>query len=171
MLPATDLIVLAEQCAPYVHVVTTKAIVRQESGGNQFAIGVVGGALIRQPRALDEAVATARQLEADGRNYSVGLAQINKANFTRLGLTIESAFDPCTNLTAMQSVLHECWARAQARADDGAFGVRGALHCYYSGSVVVGRHAHYVDSVVANAVRVRAALVQPAVDRGSTIAR
>jgi type IV secretion system protein VirB1 len=67
---------------------------------------VVHGALERQPRSRGEALATIRtRWRRQGWNYSVGLGQINVANFERLGLTPESAFDPCANLAAMQAVL------------------------------------------------------------------
>ena len=65
-------------------------------------------ALVRQPRTRAEALATARALQAAGWNFSVGLAQINLRNFERLGLSLESAFEPCNNLAAMQTVLVEC---------------------------------------------------------------
>ena len=45
-----------------------------------------------------------------------GLGQINVGNFERLGLTLDAAFEPCTNLGAMQSVLAECFDRARAPA-------------------------------------------------------
>lgn len=44
-------------------------VVRVESSNNQFAIGVVGGRLARQPQTLAEALATARTLEAKGYNF------------------------------------------------------------------------------------------------------
>ena len=77
---------------------------------------MVGGALVRQPRHRAEALATAKALQAAGWNFSVGLGQINVGNFERLGLTLDSAFEPCTNLGAMQSVLAECFDRARAPA-------------------------------------------------------
>ena len=51
-------------------------VVRVESGFHPYAIGVVGGRLARQPRNLPEAVATARMLEQQGYNFSLGLAQV-----------------------------------------------------------------------------------------------
>lgn len=59
---AIDLPVLASTCAPAVHPVTLSAVVRNESGANPFAIGVVGGRLVRQPRTQAEAEATAAAL-------------------------------------------------------------------------------------------------------------
>ena len=76
-------------------------VVRVESAGNPYAIGVVRGRLVRQPRRLDEAVATARMLEERGFNFSLGLAQVNRYNLRKYDLaTYEKAFDPCANLVA-----------------------------------------------------------------------
>ena len=80
-----DLAVLVLTCAPLVAQDTARALIQVESGGNPFAIGVVGGALVRQPANLPEAMATVAALEAAGWNYSVGLGQINKRNFERYG--------------------------------------------------------------------------------------
>ena len=97
-----------------MHPDTTRAIVTVESAFKPFAIGVVGGQLERQPRTRAEAIATINALDASGWNYSVGLGQINVANFARLGLTPQTALDPCASLGAMQAVLGECHARASA---------------------------------------------------------
>jgi len=53
-------------------------VVRVESSGNPYAIGVVGGRLARQPRNLSEAVVTAQMLEQQGYNFSLGIAQVNR---------------------------------------------------------------------------------------------
>jgi type IV secretion system protein VirB1 len=99
---AAVFLALALACAPQVHAHTAHALVSVESAFNPWAIGVVGGALVRQPRHRAEALATAKALQAEGWNFSVGLGQINVGNFERLGLTLDSAFEPCTNLAAMQ---------------------------------------------------------------------
>ena len=109
-----DLAALVLTCAPLVAQDTARALIQVESGGNPFAIGVVGGALVRQPANLPEALATVAALEAAGWNYSVGLGQINKRNFERYGLSPATAFEPCANLTAMQGILGECFSRKAA---------------------------------------------------------
>ena len=63
---------LAATCAPRVDRLTLEALVRTESAYNPYAIGVVGGRLVRQPATLEEAVATAHSLERQGYNFSVG---------------------------------------------------------------------------------------------------
>lgn len=149
---ASTFVAVALACAPQVPAETALAVVQVESALNPWAIGVVGGALERQPRHRAEALATAKALKLAGWRFSVGLGQINVANFERLGLTLESAFEPCTNLGAMQSVLAECFERAvattQTRPIDQA-ALRRALSCYYSGNFVTGFRDGYVRKVVA----------------------
>jgi type IV secretion system protein VirB1 len=174
---------LLAQCAPLVHPQTAAALIATESAANPHAIGVVGGSLQRQPRSRSEALATAAALEANGWNYSVGLGQINRKNFAALGLTVDEAFDPCTNLTAMQTLLIDCYQRSAgtsagsqtAHASPGANGpaaepaeavtpkaapaqafVRRALSCYYSGNFVTGFRHGYVARVVRSATTLAA---------------
>jgi type IV secretion system protein VirB1 len=139
-------LLLAKSCAPQVASTTAAALVQVESSFNPYAVGVVGAKLSRQPRTAAEARAAVALLETEGRNYSVGLAQINRKNWARLGLNAETAMEPCANLRAMQSILQECFGRApgteQAR-------VRRALSCYYSGDFRTGFAHGYVAKVTA----------------------
>lgn len=149
----SPLLALLVTCAPHVDATMAMALVTVESSGNPHAIGVVGGALERQPRTLTEAVRTARALQADRWNFSLGLAQINVHNLQRLGLTLESALEPCANLAAMQAVLTECYERtAQNRSalppPDRQRSLRQALSCYYSGNFATGFRHGYVRKVV-----------------------
>jgi type IV secretion system protein VirB1 len=139
---------LVASCAPMVDSTTARALVSVESGFQPYAIGIVGGALDRQPRNRAEAIATAKALETGGWIYSVGLAQINSRNFARLGLSPSSAFDPCANLRAMQVVLSECLERERGSQQ---IALRRALSCYYSGNSELGFRAGYVARVVASA--------------------
>lgn len=118
-------------------------VVRVESAGNPYAIGVVRGRLARQPRRLDEAVATARMLEEKGFNFSLGLAQVNRYNLRKYDLaSYEKAFDPCANLSAGSRILKECFDRSQ---DWGK-----AFSCYYSGNFTTGFRHGYVQKVLAS---------------------
>ncbi|CAB3772049.1 lytic transglycosylase domain-containing protein [Paraburkholderia humisilvae] len=155
MMPG-DVAMLAQRCAPSVYPSTLQAVVKTESGFNPYAIGVVRGRLVRQPRNRDEAVVTARALEAAGWNYSMGLAQINRANLRIYGLTFETVFDPCANLRAGSTILTDCYTRASARGRVSQEAVRAALSCYYSGNFARGfkpdsRGTSYVQRVASNA--------------------
>jgi type IV secretion system protein VirB1 len=157
ILDSSTLAALVLACAPAVHPQTAAALVDVESAKNPYAIGVVGGALDRQPRNLGEAVNTAKALQATGWNFSLGVAQINQKNLRRVGLTIEEAFEPCANLGAMQTVLSECYARATTpnasrRGQPQRPAVRMALSCYYSGNFTTG----FAHGYVAKAVRAAA---------------
>ena len=88
-------------------------VVKVESSFNPFAIGVVRGRLARQPRTLEEAVATAEMLEDKGFNFSLGLAQVNRYNLKKYGIdSYAEAFEKCTNLKAGSRILLACNQRA-----------------------------------------------------------
>lgn len=119
-------------------------IVRVESGANPFAIGVVGGQLVRQPASLDEALATVQMLDAKGYDYSLGVAQVNRRNLGSYGLeTYAKAFDACANVAAGAQILAECYGRSGQ--DWGK-----AFSCYYSGNFVTGYRDGYVQRVYAS---------------------
>ena len=69
-----------------------------------------------------------------------------------MGLRLEDAFDPCTNLRAMQTLLGDCYARSPAPGSDGPARdqqrLRQALSCYYSGNFATGFRHGYVRKVV-----------------------
>ena len=124
-----------------VPVQVMRHVVQVESSANPFAIGVVGAQLVRQPKTLGEAVATAKMLESGGYNYSLGAAQVNRVNFRKYGLdSHEKAFDFCTNLAAGASILAGCYTSA-----GGDWGK--AFSCYYSGNFVTGFRTGYVQKV------------------------
>ena len=142
---------MAQHCAPGVNADTIARIVRVESSFNPFAIGVVGGQLVRQPRSIGEAVATADWLQSHGFNYSVGIAQVNQHNLSRYGLTLKTAFETCPNLHAGGEILKECYARALRAHFKPQTALRDAISCYYSGNFSTGYRAGYVTKVVAGA--------------------
>jgi type IV secretion system protein VirB1 len=149
---------LAQQCAVGVHPNTMAALVSVESAFNPNAIGVVGGQLARQPSSKAEAIATARALEREGWNFSVGLGQVNRHNLAPQGLDYATAFEPCANLRAAARILSTCFARARHRQHDQQVALRAALSCYYSGNFTngfkpEGPRISYVERVVSQATR------------------
>ncbi|WP_235025278.1 lytic transglycosylase domain-containing protein [Caballeronia terrestris] len=165
---------LAAECAPDIHPTTLKGVVSTESSWNPYAIGVVGGRLERQPRNLAEAIATARELERQGFNFSMGLGQVNRYNLARYGENYETVFEPCRNLKAGSAILKDCFQRATAQIGDEQQALRAAFSCYYSGNFTRGFRADragqpsYVQKVVANATDSAQPIpVVPAVKRES----
>lgn len=119
-------------------------VVRVESSYNPYAIGVVGGRLVRQPKTLPEALATVRMLESRGYNFSLGLAQINRYNLAKYGIgSYERAFEVCPNLQAGSRILAECYSRSK-----GDWGK--SFSCYYSGDFQTGFRHGYVRKIYAS---------------------
>jgi type IV secretion system protein VirB1 len=144
MLPGLELLACTDMAVPMD---VMRHVVHVESSFNPFAIGVVGGRLVRQPRSLDEALATVRMLEDKGYNFSIGLAQVNRYNLARYGLdSYEKAFGTCANLRAASKILAECYGRAS-----GDWGK--SFSCYYSGNFTTGFQHGYVQKVYASISR------------------
>src|SRR5690606_17663980 len=119
-------------------------VVKVESSFNRYAIGVVGGRLVRQPRNLPEALATARMLEQRGYNFSLGLAQVNRKNLEKYGLdSYEKAFQACPNLQAGSRILAECYSRSRGSWPK-------SFSCYYSGDFKTGFRHGYVQKIYAS---------------------
>lgn len=151
-----DFIGLSQECASSVEPQRLLAMVKVESGANPYAIGVVNGRLERQPRNLEEALATVDALERDGWNFSLGISQVNRYNLPKYNLDYKAAFDPCSNLHAGASILKDCYHRARQRAQDDHSAWQMAYSCYYSGNFKTGFKADfkgqpsYVRKVEAN---------------------
>ena len=151
-----ELFALAQECAPNVRQETLAAIVKTESSYNPYAIGVVAGKLERQPKNKEEAIATAKALEAAGWNYSLGLTQINKHNLPLYSVSIKEAFDPCINLKIGAQIFNECRTRAQKKTENTGLAFSMALSCYYSGNFETGFKKgpqggpSYVEKIAAN---------------------
>lgn len=140
-----EFIALAEQCGSQVEPAVMASIVATESNFNPYAIGVVDGS-IKQPKNYVDAVKAVRLLRSQGRNFSVGLAQVNKVNFATYNLNERNMFDPCTNLRAASSIFAKCLQRANNKygsqySYDGK--LRLAMSCYYSGNFKTGFRADF----------------------------
>ncbi|MEZ2726766.1 transglycosylase SLT domain-containing protein [Pseudomonas putida] len=149
---------LAAKCAPTVHPSTLKALIGNESTFNPYAIGVVGTHLQRQPQSLSEAIATAEQLERDGKRYAMGLGQLLVTNMRARGLSYEDVFEPCRNLQAISNLLVEYYKQALTTSSDKQEALLKAFSMYYSGNELRGfrpdrpGEMSYVEKVVHNAL-------------------
>jgi type IV secretion system protein VirB1 len=84
-----------------------------------------------------------------GYNIDLGLGQINSANLSRVGLTVEEIFDPCKNIQAAGAIYHENLTRAGSRYT-GEAAVKAALSAYNTGDFQNGFRNGYVRKVLAN---------------------
>ena len=128
------------------------ALVRRESNGNPFAIGMDGTApYVTQPKSMAEAVATAEGLIRKGKTFSVGLAQIHVSNIRLLGLPWTQAFDGCTSLRNGQKIFDGFYKKAIEAGFKGGDAVFAALRGYNSGSVFAAISNNYASAIIADA--------------------
>lgn len=137
---------LAQECAPQVAPQTMSAIVRVESGGNPLAMwnNTTGQRIL--PSTLQQAQAYLAQAMAAGQKVDVGLAQVDTENFPEYGLTLNNAFDACTNLRVGAEILHSAYQTAEAHFGPGQLALYHAFEAYNSGQL--WGDAHYANRVL-----------------------
>ena len=130
MISASTFLALAIQCAPSVHPDTTTDITKAESGFQPLAIAVVNGKSI-YPKNINDAKEHIKLLKSKGKDYSVGLMQINQANFKKYGVSGDEMLNPCKNLQVFEKIITDCYVRGET--------LKRALSCYYSGNFDTGQ--------------------------------
>ena len=136
---------LAQRCAPEVATEAVVPLVVTESGGDALAVNINKGPRVRAG-SIAEGAAIVRRYMMAGYTVDVGLAQINSANFETLGVTVEQAFDPCTNLRLASAVLQEGYERA-SRHYTGLDAISATYSLYNTGTLTRGFGNGYVGRV------------------------
>ena len=140
-----DLLFIAMCSTPGVHPHTTKKVIEIESSLNAFAINVNGPFLnFKQPTDKNTAISTAKALIARGYSVDIGIMQINSANLKPYGLTVEQAFDPCTNIRVGTKILKDNYNRAEISLGSGSDALKAALSAYNTGNFKSGILNGYV---------------------------
>ncbi|MBN3815178.1 lytic transglycosylase domain-containing protein [Paraburkholderia sp. Se-20369] len=159
---AEDLVSMMQRCAPNVHPTTLSAIVKTESSGRMYTLLDNGPAnlpysvrktMLRSiyPESATEAASVARDLIARGHIVDIGLTQLNNRNLARLGLTVDQAVDPCTNLWAGGTVLSNFYVNASKQYRDQQGALLAAISAYNTGDFEKGFSNGYVNTVIRNA--------------------
>lgn len=136
---------LAQQCAPEVATEAVVPLIMTESGGNDLSINVNKGPRVRA-RSVAQGVALVRQYIAAGFTVDVGLGQVNSANFARLGVGVEQAFEPCTSLRLASLMLQEGYELA-SRHYTGLEAISATYSLYNTGTLTRGFRNGYVGRV------------------------
>jgi type IV secretion system protein VirB1 len=149
MIELTLFMHMAAACAPTVAPETLAAIARTESGLNPFAIFDNDTRRGFRPDTLEEAQAIAAPLVATGHSVDVGLMQMNSHNFSRLGLSVAQALDPCRSLAAGARLLVDAYQGGTTDTEQQQ-AVRIALSRYNTGDARLGFANGYVRKVEAS---------------------
>jgi type IV secretion system protein VirB1 len=138
---------LLQQCAPQVAPVTIAAIIQTESSGWPWTInvnGLPGGSMRFSTKHA--AIAAATRYIRMGYKVDMGIAQVDSENLSWLGLSVQQAFNPCTNLKAAQRILVGAYLQAGAA---GTQSLDGAFQAYNSGNT--NGDGHYAQVVYRHA--------------------
>lgn len=152
---------LALRCGPSVAPSTLASIARTESAFEPLSINDNTTGTSGVPATRDIAVQIASKLLEAGHSVDIGIMQINSANFGRLGLTLEAAFDPCRSVAAGAAVLAGGYTGG-ATHEVQQSALRVALSKYNTGDAQRGFANGYVDKV-----ELAAARIVPALDVGT----
>ena len=126
------------------------SIARVESGFAPLLIGVSGPhRSVVRPTTKAEAVETASELIAAGRDIDLGLAQINSRNLAALDMSVEDAFDSCRNLAAAGRILDRGYERALITGQGNRPILQMAYSIYNTGNTDDGLRNGYVARVEA----------------------
>jgi type IV secretion system protein VirB1 len=133
-------------CAPTVNAQTIEAVIRVESAGDPLALNANrnGGAYRLRANDIAEGVRLAQQEINAGNSVDVGLMQINSNNFSRLGISLPQAFNPCTNIAAGARILTGAYEKATKSHGEGQAALRAALSTYNTGNPKSGFSNGYV---------------------------
>jgi type IV secretion system protein VirB1 len=146
MFYSAALAALIAHCAPNVAPATMAAIVTVESGGDSLAIGDNTARRSYYPRDRASAESLARRLLTAGHSIDAGIAQIDSMNFAGFGVSVQSIFDPCINLSIGARILSDDYGFAARRYRDAQAALRHAIGMYNTGRLNAG--ARYIALVL-----------------------
>lgn len=149
------LIELLVSCAPALHPHLSSALIKRESGFNQYSIGMDAKHkvhLARQPKNLTEAITTAQSLQKQGYKFSVGLTQIHISNVQRYSMSWAQAFEPCSSLRTGQAILIHYYEKALSTGLRGSEAVYAALRGYNCGHIQCAASNGYATAVLTSAM-------------------
>ena len=152
---------LALRCGASVAPSTLASIARTESAFQPLSINDNTTGTSGVPATRDIAIQIASKLLEAGHSVDIGIMQINSANFARLGLTLEAAFDPCRSVAAAAVILAGDYAGGDTHEGQQA-ALRVAISRYNTGDAQRGFANGYVHKV-----ELAARHVVPAIDVGA----
>jgi type IV secretion system protein VirB1 len=147
-LSTTSFGILASLCAPGTDISILRAVASVESHFNPFAVRDNTTRESWTPHSIDTAASIAKERLTEGHSVDIGLMQINSANLTALGMTVENAFDACHSLTAANRILLSAFAAGSNETERQA-ALLIALSRYNTGKPLTGIANGYANQVAA----------------------
>jgi type IV secretion system protein VirB1 len=140
------------KCSNKVAASTMKAIIKTESRGNPFAIGINGRFYLSyQPRNYKQAYLWLEYLEKHNYNIDIGIAQININNVHKYGYKAVDMLNPCTNIQLANMILQKYFKEFKKHNISDNQALFMAISAYNTGNYQKGFTNGYVKKVVNNA--------------------
>ena len=126
-------------CAPNVAPSTIQQIIRVESGGNPLAVNINtrNGVKLKPTTKIttaQHAIAVTYAAMQLGHTVDMGYMQVNSANLSKLGYTVEDMFNPCKNLAAGARVLEMAYLQMLPKHRNEQAALGAALSIYNTGN-------------------------------------
>lgn len=146
MIPPIPITQLVSQCVPGAPIHSMAAIIKVESSGNPLALfdNTTGRSIL--PSNKQQAKQILTNLIAKHHQVDVGIAQVDTENFAKTGLTVNNAFDACSNIRAGNQIFMASYTQAVSAGFSGQSAVFHAFEAYNSGRVV--GDASYANKVL-----------------------
>lgn len=140
------------RCSNLVALSTMKAIIKTESRGNPFAIGINGKLYLKhQPKNYKEAYSWLEYLEKYNYNIDIGIAQINIKNVHKYGYKAVDMLNPCTNIKLANVILQNYFKKLKQSNISDRHALFMAISAYNTGNYRRGFYNGYLKMVVHNA--------------------
>jgi type IV secretion system protein VirB1 len=135
---------------PISRLINASSCKKTESNFNPWALHNNTTGISELPIDDETAFIDAKTWINHGDSVDIGLMQINSANLPALGMTIQSALDPCKSLEGGAAVLQAAYGGGQTSAER-QVALLMALSRYNTGSPLRGIMNGYARRVMANA--------------------
>lgn len=140
------------KCSIGVALSTMRAIIKTESRGNPFAIGINGRLYLKyQPKNYRQAYVWLEYLEKYHYNIDIGIAQINIKNVHKYGYKAVDMLDPCANIKLANIILLKSFKKLKQDNIPDNKALFMTISAYNTGSYQLGFQNGYVKRVLTNA--------------------
>ncbi len=140
---------LSEKCAPLASVNAIKLVSDVESHFEPYALRNNTKHFSLSAESQAAGIVQAKQWIAGGDSVDLGLMQINSGNLAKLGLTVETALDPCRSLAAGALILSAAYSQGSSVAEQEA-ALLIAFSRYNTGRSLAGLANGYAGRILAS---------------------
>ncbi|WP_394213460.1 transglycosylase SLT domain-containing protein [Enterovibrio calviensis] len=134
LIESTLLLSLLSQCQSSVDASVLSRLIEIESGSNPYAIEIEGMSSASQPSNKNEAISISKDLTDKNIPFRAGLFQLRSSEFSSLGITEESVFEPCNSISVAASKFSSCQIMVEKEEGNISDRVHKSVSCFRYGN-------------------------------------